>query len=144
MTRRVERLGELLRAEISDLLRREVKDPRVGDMVTISSVKVSPDLRQAKVMVSVYGTEAERTAAVAGLRAAHGFLRNHLGERLKVRRVPTLDFELDRSIEQGARVLRILAEITDAGAPSAAPGEESTPGPRTDESGPGGRPPDGS
>lgn len=127
MTRRTERFGELLRAELSELIRREVKDPRVGEMVTISSIKVSADMRQAKVLISIYGTPEEREAAIVGLRTARGFLQRHLLERLKVRRVPTLEFELDRSIERGAEVLKMIADVSrefgpadGAGAPDAA------------------------
>lgn len=112
MNRRPARVAELLRAEISDLIRREMKDPRLSaGLVSIVSIDLTPDLRTARVHVSVLGSPEEQTAAIAGLRAGQGFLRNHLGERLTLRRIPTLDFQLDRSIEQGARVLDILSHL---------------------------------
>lgn len=138
MTRRTERLGELLRAELSDLIRREVKDPRVGDMVTISSVTVSADLRQAKVMISMYGGLEERNAAIQGLRTARGFLQRHLLERLKVRRIPTLDFELDRSIERGAHILQMISDVTREMGPAEGDGTTGRAGAPADGDRPGG------
>lgn len=132
MNRRVARVRELLRAELSELIRREVKDPRISEMVTIVSVDLSPDLRQAHVFVSVLGTADEQAETLRGLRAAHGFLRTRLGERLTLRRIPQLDFQLDRSIEQGARILKILTGIGERADES--PGEG---GPETTRPAPG-------
>ncbi len=115
MSRRTARVSELLRDEISALLLREVKDPRISGLVSIVSVDVSPDLRQARVFVSVLGTSEEQEATLRGLRAAEGFLRGQLGERLKMRRIPALNFQQDRSIEQGSRILQIMAELDETG-----------------------------
>jgi ribosome-binding factor A len=111
MNRRIERINALLREEIAVLLTREVKDPRLGTMVSITGVETSPDLRNATVKVSVLGSREETEEAMAGLRHAAGYLRREMAARLKLRQVPELSFRLDRSIEEGARVLELLREI---------------------------------
>ena len=117
MTRRTERINDLLREEISDLLRREVKDPRVGGLVTVTEVDVSPDLRQAKVYVSVLGTDEEKTSTFRALAAASHFLQRELRKRLTIRRVPELSFVADDSIERGARILELLQRAQEGRAP---------------------------
>jgi len=90
---------------------REMKDPRVR-LASISEVRVSPDLRSAKVMVSAIGTDAERRAVVTGLRHAAGYLRSQLGTRLEnLKNVPHLEFELDLSIEYSVRVNALIAQL---------------------------------
>ncbi|MFN2582861.1 MAG: 30S ribosome-binding factor RbfA, partial [Candidatus Dormibacteria bacterium] len=97
-TPRRERVAEQLREEISALMMREMKDPRVR-LASVSSVTVSPDLRGARVMVSAVGEDAERHAVVAAMRHAEGFVRAQLGDRLEnLRTIPHLRFELDESI----------------------------------------------
>ncbi len=108
MTRRTDRINELFREEISELLLRHVKDPRISGLITITAVENSEDMRHAKVYISVLGTEEERTSALAGLQAAAGFIRHELVERLSLRRVPELSFIRDDSIERGAHVLELL------------------------------------
>lgn len=108
MTRRTERINDLLREEISDLLRREVKDPRVGGLVSVTEVDVSPDLRRAKVFVSVMGTEEEKASTFRALSAAAHFLQRELRKRLTIRRTPELIFLADDSLERGARILALL------------------------------------
>ena len=110
MTRRTERINDLLREEISDLVRNEVKDPRVGGLISITEVDVAPDLRQAKVFVSVMGTDEEKVATFRVLRAAAGFLQRALRKRLTIRRVPELTFLADESMEHGARILALIDE----------------------------------
>lgn len=110
MTRRTERINELLREEISDLLRRELKDPRIGGLVSITEVDVSPDLQQAKVYVSVLGTDEERDDTLKVLTAASRFLQRELRKRLTIRRTPELTFLRDDSIEHGARILSLLEQ----------------------------------
>ncbi|OGO51620.1 MAG: ribosome-binding factor A [Chloroflexi bacterium RBG_16_68_14] len=117
MTRRTERINDLLREEISDLLRREVKDPRVGGLVTITEVDVSPDLRQAKVFVSVLGSEEEKTSTFQALEAASHFLRRELRKRLTIRRMPELTFHPDDSLERGARILSLLDQAREDRSP---------------------------
>jgi len=112
MTRRTERVNELIRQELSDLLKREVKDPRLGGIVSVTEVDTAPDLKYAKVFVSVLGTEQEQKQTLEGLRAAAGFLRKELGDRLSLRHVPELSFREDRSIAQGDRILRLIREVS--------------------------------
>jgi len=111
MAHRIERVGNLIRHEISELLQRQVKDPRVGNFVTVTEVSISPDLRYAKVFVSCIGSEEERQKTLSGLTAASGFLRNQLAKRLRLRRIPELSFHWDDSIERGARLLQLIDEV---------------------------------
>lgn len=111
MTRRTERVNELLREEISALLLRETKDPRLAHMVTIIAVEVALDLKHAKVFVSVLGTEEEKAEVMRGLESASRFLRRQLSDRLRLRYTPELLFRRDDSIERGSRILQILKEI---------------------------------
>ena len=111
MTRRTERLNELIREEISDILRRQVKDPRLGCFLTVTHVDTSQDLSYAKVFVSIMGSEDEKRGAMEGLASASGFLYRELRERLSLRRMPQLSFHKDESIERGADVLHLMKEI---------------------------------
>ena len=110
MSQRTEKVDELLRQEITSIVARDVADPRIG-FVTITSVETTPDLRHAKVWVSVIGQPAERTAAVKALGRAMPFVRHELGSRLRLRRIPDLHVELDDTAERGTRVLRLLHDI---------------------------------
>lgn len=114
MTRRTDRVNDLLREEISDLLRRELKDPRIGGLVTITEVDVSPDLRRAKVFVSVMGSEEERASTLRALAAAAHFLQRELRRRLTIRRTPELVFLADDSLERGARILGLLQQAKES------------------------------
>lgn len=117
MSRRTERVNELIRAEISELIRRRMNDPRVGEMVSVTEVSCSPDFKNARIYVSVIGSDEEQLAALEGLRSASGFLRRSLKPRLDLRHIPVLSFESDDSIKNGARILGILREV-EAGAPN--------------------------
>ncbi|MBM3224693.1 MAG: 30S ribosome-binding factor RbfA [Candidatus Tectomicrobia bacterium] len=111
MTRyRPTRVGELIQAEIAQLLLRQLKDPRLR-MVTISHVDVSADLRHACVYISRLGSDAEQQAALAGFERAAGFIRSHLGKHLTLRYSPALTFKLDTTIAYGARISQILHDI---------------------------------
>ena len=107
-SRRVERINEQLRAEISDLIRRELKDPRLAGLVSITSVEVTPDLSTAKVYASVMGSDEDQKASLQTLRRAAGFFRHELMARLTLRRVPELTFLVDPSIERGDHILDLL------------------------------------
>ena len=110
-TPRRERVAEQLREEISQLMMREMKDPRVR-LASVSSVRVSPDLRQARVMISALGADEERTAVVAAMRHAEGFVRAQLGNRLEnLRSIPHLRFELDESIAYSVRISSMLRNM---------------------------------
>src|SRR5579885_2087136 len=107
---RQEKLGELIAAELSSLLRTRVKDPRVG-FASITRVEVSGDLRHAKVFVSVMGSPEEREATMQGLKNATGFLRHELATRLVIRFMPEIVFKLDKSIEEGSRILELIQRV---------------------------------
>lgn len=113
MSLRTTRVNELLRAEISELILREVKDPRVSEgLITITEIRVSPDLRHATVFVSHLGTDEEREHALAGLQRAAPFLHRELVHRLKMRAVPELQFRFDPSIERGARLSDLIRKVS--------------------------------
>ena len=102
MPKRLERVNQLVREEISHLLQRELKDPRLG-FVTVTEVDVAPDLRSARVYVSVLGSEADWQSSLAALDSAKGYIRNWLVPRLRTRAVPHLTFLPDRSMAHAAR-----------------------------------------
>ena len=106
-TRRQRRVNSLLREELSALLRRRVKDPRL-ESLTITAVETSVDLKHAHVYVSSLGGEKEKREALAGLRSAEGFLRHELGIRLSLRYVPEMAFHIDDSLERGERIEGLL------------------------------------
>ena len=106
---RQEKLGELFAAELSDLLRTRVKDPRVG-FASITHVEVSGDYRHAKIYVSVLGSDEERDNTMKALKHATGFLRHELASRIVLRYMPEIVFKLDTSIEQGSRILALIRE----------------------------------
>jgi ribosome-binding factor A len=107
--RRAERVGDLVRSEISDLLRREVHDPGIG-FVTITQVAMSPDLRSARVYFSCLGGEEAFEGAQRAFERASGFLRREVGRRCQLRYAPELHFHADHSAETGARIEKILQE----------------------------------
>ncbi|SRR5579884_53953 len=111
MTHRIQRLNGAIREELADLLRREMRDPRLSALISITDVETATDLATAKVYFSVLGSEEEAAAALQALRHAAGYLRRELGTRLRLRHVPTLDFRLDPSLARGARVLQLLNEL---------------------------------
>lgn len=110
-THRVERVAAQLRQEISDIMRRDLKDPRVA-MCSITQVKLSPDLRNATVRVSVMGDKETQRAAIDGLQRGKGFIRHELGSRLtNLRFAPDLRFVLDESVAYSVRVSQLLREV---------------------------------
>ncbi len=113
MSLRTARVNELLRAEISELIQREVKDPRVTEgMITVTEIRVSPDLGHATVFVSHLGTEDQRAHALKGLQNAAPFLHRELVHRLKMRAIPKLIFRFDPSIERGARLSDLIRKVS--------------------------------
>jgi ribosome-binding factor A len=111
---RTERLSDLVREEISRLLLREIKDPRIG-FVTITEASVSPDLHYVKVFVSVLGEEAARDASLLALRSASGFIQRALFRNLRLKHSPVVTFHLDDSMERGERIERVLRQIREGG-----------------------------
>jgi ribosome-binding factor A len=110
MTARTDRDDELLRQEIGAIIAREIADPRVG-FATVTSVETTPDLRHAKVFVSVIGQAADRKATLTALGRAMPFVRHELGKRLRIKRIPEFHLELDDTLERGTRVLQLLNEL---------------------------------
>ncbi|BAD40508.1 30S ribosome-binding factor RbfA [Symbiobacterium thermophilum] len=104
------RVGEQMREELAQLLRDEVKDPRIG-FVSIVKVEVSRDIRHAKIYVSVLGNDQQKKETMAGLASATGFLRSELAKRLQLRYMPELHFALDESIEHGQRIAQLLVQV---------------------------------
>jgi ribosome-binding factor A len=109
--RRIDRIEEQLRMELSEILEREIQDPRIG-LLSVTRVKVSPDLSHARVFISSLGGPDERKKTLQGLRSAAGFARKSLGQRLHhLRRTPELTFEYDETIEQEVRIEKLFDEI---------------------------------
>ncbi|OFV87009.1 MAG: ribosome-binding factor A [Acidobacteria bacterium RBG_16_68_9] len=113
MTRRVERVADAIHQVIAELLLREIKDPRIG-MVTLTEVRLSADLRHARVLFSMIGDEAQRTQSLAGLRSACGFIRTQIAHRLRLRSAPDVSFEFDPSLERADRVTQLLKAVQKA------------------------------
>ena len=111
-TRRVSRVAELIKREVSQMLLSGIKDDRVGaGMVSVTDVDVSGDLQHAKIYVSIYGTDEAKAETMAGLKSATGYVRSELGARVRLRRTPEVVFVEDRSIERGNKVLSLLNQI---------------------------------
>jgi ribosome-binding factor A len=106
---RMRRVDQAMRQVLGDALAQELKDPRIG-FVTVTDVKTSPDLRHARVFVSVLGTDPEQEATLEGLRSAHGFLQTLVASELRLKRTPELAFELDHTAERAARLERLIEE----------------------------------
>jgi ribosome-binding factor A len=111
--KRLDRVNQLVKEEISTVLQRELKDPRLG-FVSVTEVETSKDLRQAKVFVSVLGDERKWSASLQALHSARGFIRNWLRTHLDLRVIPVLDFRADRSMEHAARIQALLDRLHDA------------------------------
>ena len=115
MSHRSERINSLIQREISGLLQRQIKDPRLGDFVAITDVEISPDMKHARVFVSrLCGQEneaKERKETLTALESASGFIRRELGKNLRLRHIPELSFEWDESIQRGDRLLNMIREV---------------------------------
>ena len=120
MSARTDRVDQLLREEIGVIVARDIADPRIG-FATITRVETTPDLRHAKVWVSVIGQPAERDATIAALSRAMAFVRHELGRSLRIKRIPDLHVHLDDTAERGTRVLQLLNELEAGAAPERRP-----------------------
>lgn len=110
--RRVARVASLIKREVSQMLMSGIKDDRVGaGMVSVTDVEVSGDLQHAKVFVSIYGTDEARAETMEGLKAATGYVRRELGQRIRLRRTPEVLFREDRAVERGTRVISLLNQL---------------------------------
>ncbi len=123
---RADRVADQIRAEISQMLAREVHDPGIG-FITITRVQVSPDLQLARVYYTTIGTESQRKATAQALRRAMPFLHYQIGKRMRLRRVPVLEFFFDKSVEHQARVEQLIQEIHEADAERAATNHDPEP-----------------
>jgi ribosome-binding factor A len=121
--KRLDRVNQLMREEISHLVQRELKDPRLG-FVTVTEVDVAKDLKTARVYVSVLGSEAEWQASLEALERAKGFIRNWLAPRLRMRSIPHLSFQADRSMAHAAHIQSLLEGLRSE--PRAEPREDPT------------------
>lgn len=110
MSLRANRVGEQMKKELSDIIGRKIKDPRIG-FVTVTDVQVSGDLQQAKVYISVLGDEEQRENTLKGLAKAKGFIRTEVGQRIRLRKTPEIIFEWDESINYGNRINSILHQL---------------------------------
>lgn len=110
--RRISRVAQLIKREVSQMLLHNIKDDRVGTgMVSVTDVDVSGDLQHAKIYVSIYGTTEARAETMAGLKSATGYVRSELGARVRLRRTPEVVFVEDRSLERGNQVLALLNQL---------------------------------
>jgi ribosome-binding factor A len=108
-TARMRRVNGVIKEIVGSSIATDLKDPRIG-FVTVTAVDTSPDLRTARVYVSVLGTPEERERSLEGLRSSHGFLQSKINEELRMKRTPSLSFHYDESIERGDRVSRLLED----------------------------------
>jgi ribosome-binding factor A len=111
-TRRMSRVAELIKREVSQMILFELKDDRAGSgMVSVTEVDLSGDLQHAKIFVSIYGDDQTRAETMAALRAASGYIRSGLGKRIRLRRTPEVVFAEDRSLERGTQMISLLNQI---------------------------------
>jgi len=110
MNIRAKQVGEQMKKELSDIIGRKLKDPRVG-FVTVTEVEVTGDLQQAKVFISVLGDEKQKEETLIGLAKAKGFIRSEIGKRIRLRKTPEIYFEFDESIDYGNRIETLLHQI---------------------------------
>jgi ribosome-binding factor A len=106
--KRSERVSDQMKEEIADILMRKIKDPRIG-FVTVTDVEVADDLRNAKVFVSIYGGDKDKT--LKGLESASAFIRSELGRRMRMRYTPEILFRFDKTVEQGAHIMELLRTL---------------------------------
>lgn len=110
MSLRSNRVGEQMKKELSDIIGRKLKDPRIG-FVTVTDVAVTGDLQQATVYISVLGDSKQREDTLKGLETAKGFMRSEIGQRIRLRKTPELLFEFDESIDYGNRIETLISQI---------------------------------
>lgn len=110
MSHRANRVGEQMKKELSEIIGRKIKDPRIG-FVTVTDVHVTGDLQQATVYISVLGDEEQRENTLKGLAKAKGFIRSEIGSQIRLRKTPEIVFEFDESIDYGNRIETLLTKI---------------------------------
>ena len=107
---RVEKLQELIKQEVGKMLLTDIKDPRIG-FVTVTDVEMTGDLREAKIFVSIMGDEEQIKSSWEGLNSALGFVRREIGKRIKIRFTPEISFALDKSLDYGEHIQKLLNEL---------------------------------
>lgn len=112
MSLRATRVGEQMKKELSDIIGRKLKDPRIG-FVTVTDVRVTGDLQQAKVYISVLGDEEQKKNTLKGLAKAQGFIRSEIGQRIRLRKTPEIYFEIDETIDYGQRIESLIKQISE-------------------------------
>jgi len=110
MSHRANRVGEQMKKELSDIIGRKIKDPRIG-FVTVTDVQVTGDLQQAKVYISVLGDDEQKENTLKGLAKAKGFIRSEIGQRIRLRKTPEIIFEFDESIDYGNRIETLINKL---------------------------------
>ncbi|MDM5213342.1 30S ribosome-binding factor RbfA [Peribacillus sp. RS7] len=110
MSLRSNRVGEQMKKELSEIIGRKIKDPRIG-FVTVTDVAVTGDLQQATVYISVLGDQEQREKTLQGLAKAKGFMRSEIGQRIRLRKTPELFFEFDESVDYGNRIESLISQI---------------------------------
>ncbi|MGE7601749.1 30S ribosome-binding factor RbfA [Peribacillus sp. NPDC097675] len=117
MSLRANRVGEQMKKELSEIIGRKIKDPRIG-FVTVTDVDVTGDLQQATVYISVLGDQEQREKTLQGLEKAKGFMRSEIGQRIRLRKTPELFFEFDESVDYGNRIESLISQIKKEEKPS--------------------------
>ena len=112
MSRRTDKINDLIRDELSELILREVRDPRLGGLISIIRVEVTPDLNNSRVFVSIMSSPEEQAESLRALNAAAAYFHRELKSRIDMRRIPFLAFKLDTSIQEGAELLELIAKVT--------------------------------
>ena len=112
ITRRAERVSNLIRQEISELLQEQVNDPRLSSLISITEVTTSSDLNQAKIFVTILGNKSDKSEMLQGFKTASSFFRRELSRRLTLRHVPELSFHFDDSIERGSNILKLIEQVS--------------------------------
>lgn len=112
---RISRISEEFKREISDIIKNEIKDPRIAEFTSVMAVDVTKDLRYAKVYISVLGDDKKKNDTIQGLKSAAGFIRKEAGRRIQLRYTPEIIFELDKSIEQAMHISRLIDEANKSG-----------------------------
>ncbi|PIC71843.1 ribosome-binding factor A [Sporosarcina sp. P18a] len=112
MSVRANRIAEQMKKELGDIIGQKLKDPRIG-FVTVTGVDVTGDLQQAKIFISVLGTDKEKEDSLLGLSKAKGFIRSEIGQRIRLRKTPEIEFEIDESVAYGNRIESLIRKVKD-------------------------------
>jgi ribosome-binding factor A len=110
MSMRANRVAEQMKKELGEIIIQKVKDPRIG-FVTVTDVEVTGDLQQATIFISVLGNDSEKDATLKGLTKAKGFIRTEIGQRIRLRKTPEIEFEFDDSVAYGNRIETLLRQV---------------------------------